>query len=225
MTARGWGFEVMGPQEVMVWAVPSLCGLLPACACPAPWRELMHCSKCLVASPNARDFAERDLWNMSSRLDHSGFAPENLITLPHFSVSSAISLPKSAGESASTSPPRSTMRAFIRGSARAALISLLSLSITSTGVFLGAPMPYHKLASKPGKNSATVGMSGSASERVAVVSDSARSLPALMYSIEEDRSGHWWTPQKCCWRTSAPRGSPNGRSWNIGPLDLIRLDV
>ena len=31
-------------------------------------------------------FAERDLWNMSSRLDHSGFAPANFTTLPHFSV-------------------------------------------------------------------------------------------------------------------------------------------
>src|SRR5262249_40093060 len=35
------------------------------------------------------------------------------------------------------------------------------------------------------KNSPTVGMSGSASERVAVVTASARSLPALMYSITE----------------------------------------
>src|SRR6516165_3040384 len=67
MTAWGWGFEVIGPQEVMVWAVPSLCGLLLACACPAPWRELMHCSKCLVASPNARDFAERALRNVWPR--------------------------------------------------------------------------------------------------------------------------------------------------------------
>src|SRR5262249_54906386 len=28
--------------------------------CPALWRELMHCT----ASPSARDFAERDLWNV-----------------------------------------------------------------------------------------------------------------------------------------------------------------
>jgi transposase len=32
-------------------------------------------------------------------------------------------------------------------SARPALISLLSLSMTSVGVFLGAPTPYHPLAS------------------------------------------------------------------------------
>ena len=61
------------------------------------------------------------------------------ITLPHFSVSSAIILPKSAGESASTSPPRSARRALILGSARPALISLLSFSTISAGVAFGAP--------------------------------------------------------------------------------------
>src|SRR5215475_2485822 len=79
--------------------------------------------------------------------DHSALMLVNFTTLPHFSVSSAISLPKSAGESASTSPPRSTMRAFIRGSARAALISLLSLSTISAGVAFGAPTPNQALAS------------------------------------------------------------------------------
>ena len=66
------------------------------------------------------------------------------ITLAHFSVSSAMSLPKSAGEPASTVPPRSASRALILGSARAALISLLSLSTISAGVFLGAPMPNQR---------------------------------------------------------------------------------
>jgi hypothetical protein len=42
-------------------------------------------------------FAEwGDLWNVGAR--HSGFAPESFTTFAHFSVSSAISLPKSAGE-------------------------------------------------------------------------------------------------------------------------------
>src|SRR5438445_11182459 len=45
------------------------------------------------------------------------------ITLPHFSVSSAMSLLKSAGEPVSGVPPRSASRALILGSARAALIS------------------------------------------------------------------------------------------------------
>ena len=75
------------------------------------------------------------------RTRHSGLMPANLITLPHFSVSSAMSLPKSAGEPASTVPPRSASRALILGSARPALISLLSLSTISAGVFLGAPTP------------------------------------------------------------------------------------
>jgi hypothetical protein len=39
--------------------------------------------------------------------------PANLITLAHFSVSSAMSLPKLAGESTSGGAPRSASRAFI----------------------------------------------------------------------------------------------------------------
>ncbi len=53
----------------------------------------------------------------------------------------------------------------------------------SAGVPFGAPTPYHWLASKPGRKSPTVGTSGNASERVAVVTASGRSLPPLMYSI------------------------------------------
>src|SRR5262245_23034129 len=68
------------------------------------------------------------------------------ITLPHFSVSSAMSFAKSAGEPGSASP-RSARRTFILGSARAALTSLLSCSTISAGVFLGTPTPYHDVAS------------------------------------------------------------------------------
>ena len=50
-----------------------------------------------------------------------------LFTLPHFSVSPAMRFPKSAGEPAIAMPPRSPNRAFILGSARPALISLLIL--------------------------------------------------------------------------------------------------
>src|SRR5262245_37621818 len=46
---------------------------------------------------------------------YSGLMFANFTTLPHFSVSSAMSLPKSAGESASTVPPKSAMRALITG--------------------------------------------------------------------------------------------------------------
>ena len=54
--------------------------------------------------------------------------PENLTTLPHFSVSSAISFPNSAGEPGRTVPPTSTSRALVLELAKAALISLLSVS-------------------------------------------------------------------------------------------------
>src|SRR5580704_3414947 len=74
--------------------------------------------------------------------DQSSLAPENLITLPHFSVSSTISSPKSAGEPASAVPPMSASHAFILESRRATLISLLSLSTISAGASLGIPTPY-----------------------------------------------------------------------------------
>src|SRR6516165_5897883 len=82
-----------------------------------------------------------------ARLHHSAFTPENLTTLAHFAVSSTMSLAKSAGEPASVMPPRSASRAFKLGSARQALISVLSLLTISVGVFLGAPRPNHALAS------------------------------------------------------------------------------
>ena len=81
------------------------------------------------------------------RADHSALMLAARITLPHFSVSSAISLAKSADEPGSTVAPRSASRALILGSARAALISLLSLSTIPVGVFLGAPTPYQEVAS------------------------------------------------------------------------------
>jgi hypothetical protein len=86
---------------------------------------------------------------MKSRVleSYSGLRPENLTTLAHFSVSSAMSLPNSTVDPASTVLPRSAIRAFILGSARAALISLLSLSTISAGVFFGTARPYHWLDS------------------------------------------------------------------------------
>src|SRR5262245_59451792 len=115
---------------------------------------------------------------------HSGLIWAARITLAHFCVSSARSLPNSAGVSASAVPPRSAKRALILGSARAVAISLLSLSTIAAGVCLGAPTPSQSPASKPGTNSLTVGTSGSACERVAAVTASARSFPVLMYSID-----------------------------------------
>src|SRR5262245_18234386 len=50
------------------------------------------------------------------RPDQSALMPRNFTTLLHFSVSSAMSLAKSGGESATTGPPRSPSRGFILGS-------------------------------------------------------------------------------------------------------------
>src|SRR5262249_52379965 len=79
-------------------------------------------------------FAERVLRNIGSGYQ-SALMLRARMTLPHFSVSSAMSLPKSAGETTSGVTPKTASRAFILGSARPALISLLSLSMISAGVF------------------------------------------------------------------------------------------
>ena len=67
--------------------------------------------------------------------------------LPHFSVSSAMSFPNAADVIDIGSTPKPASRAFMRGSAATALISVLSLSIVSAGVSFGAPTQYHWLAS------------------------------------------------------------------------------
>src|SRR5215472_5586481 len=69
-------------------------------------------------------FAERALRNIRWRTRYSGLMLAARITLPHFSVSSAMNFPKSAGVIGIGVPARSSSRAFIFGSARAALISL-----------------------------------------------------------------------------------------------------
>src|SRR5262249_9508275 len=74
---------------------------------------------------------------------HSALMFAARITLPHFSVSSAINLTKSAGEPGSTVPPQAANRDFILGSARAALISAWSLSTISAGGVLWGPSPHH----------------------------------------------------------------------------------
>src|SRR5262249_62128607 len=59
--------------------------------------------------------AERALWNVG---DQSGLMFAARTTLPHFSVSSATRLPKSAGEPTSGGPPRSANPVLTFGSAR-----------------------------------------------------------------------------------------------------------
>ena len=75
--------------------------------------------------PGTRDFAERNVWNVD-RLAYSALRPANLTTLAHFSVSSAMSLAKSAGDLINISLPNSAIRALTAGSASTALTSRLS---------------------------------------------------------------------------------------------------
>src|SRR5438105_1356032 len=77
---------------------------------------------------------QRQLWNVRA---HSALMLAARASLPHFSVSSLMNLPNSAGELGSAVPPSSASRVFIPGSTRPALISLLSLLTISADVFLG----------------------------------------------------------------------------------------
>src|SRR5258706_13778793 len=71
------------------------------------------------------------------------------MTLPHFSVSSTMSFPNAADVIDIGSTPKPASRAFMRGSAATALISLLSFSITSAGVSFGAdPIPLGRLVAR-----------------------------------------------------------------------------
>src|SRR5262249_48866376 len=84
---------------------------------------------------------------LTTRLRHSAFAPENLTTLAHLAISSAMRLSKSPAEPAIATPPRSVSLAFNLGSARQALISVFSLATIAAGGLLGAPTPNQALAS------------------------------------------------------------------------------
>src|SRR6266545_4008295 len=99
-------------------------------------RNKKHLYSIVVGAAERPRFRLTAGYGISVRLpDHSGLMPADLITLAHLSVSSAMSWPKSAGEPASTVPPKSASRALILESAKPALISLLSLSTISAGVF------------------------------------------------------------------------------------------
>jgi hypothetical protein len=114
--------------------------------------EKLNCAYCSYANgliAYVREIASRteQYWcRKGNAQDHSDFMPANLTTLPNLSVSAVMCLPNSAGEVAKTVPPKSARRALILGSARPALISLLSLLMISTGVPFGNPMPVHPLA-------------------------------------------------------------------------------
>src|SRR5215468_4963540 len=102
----------------------------------------------LIRSPRRPLFAELEVMEYAprARRPHYGLMLAAKITLPHFMVSSAISLAKSAGEPGSTDAPRLASRAWRLASARLALTCVFNLLMISAGVFLGAPMPYQLLA-------------------------------------------------------------------------------
>src|SRR5262249_16028340 len=78
---------------------------------------------------------------------HSGLMPADFTTLPHFSISLATNLLKSAVGPAITVPPRLASCALILGSAMPALISLFSVAMIAAGVWRGAARPFQALAS------------------------------------------------------------------------------
>src|SRR6516164_5741485 len=118
----------------------------PFCVCTMATSNVTPCDPLAQhASCRPRDGSQRT--ELSATVDQSSLAPDNFTTFPHFSVSSTMSLPKSLGEPVRAIPPRSASCAFILGSATPASISLLSLSMISTGVLLGAPTPNQPLAS------------------------------------------------------------------------------
>ena len=102
--------------------------------------------------------------------------------MPFHCVYSFLSkVPSCAGDMASGSAPWAWMAAFMSAVASSLLISALTVVTTAAGVPAGANTPYQVLTSKSLKpDSATVGTSGSDELRLAEVTASGRSLPALI---------------------------------------------
>jgi hypothetical protein len=65
--------------------------------------------------------------------------------VPHFSVSTTMIFSYSAGVDGTVSLPKAANCGLSFASSRPELISLLSLSMISVGVALGAPMPFQPL--------------------------------------------------------------------------------
>src|SRR5262245_46109143 len=113
-----------------------------ACRVRATSRHMHAANSTAIRLPR-RHSRNETLWNIGwGQPRQSALRLAARITLPHFSVWSAMNFPNSADVINTGSTPRPASRAFMRGSTATALISLLSLSITSAGVSFGAPSPY-----------------------------------------------------------------------------------
>src|SRR6218665_456646 len=94
--------------------------------------------------------------------------------------------PKASGVFHAAAKPWASNLSFTSGSASAFFSSALRRAITSGGVPAGASRPFRAIAPEPGRpDSATVGSSGAAPERLALVTASALSLPAFTCGMAE----------------------------------------
>ena len=131
----------------------------------------------------------KNLFDQSSSMHQSIFAPESLTTLDHLRTSPSISLANSAGACPPGSAPKVFQIAASSEPASALATSCCKRETVSGEVPAGAQMPYHVPASKPGTpTSASVGTLGSAKERLAVVTASGSNLPVLYEELKfQDR--------------------------------------
>ena len=88
---------------------------------------------------------------------------------------------------AAGSQPSEARRAFTSASPRAWFTAALMRSTAALGVPVGASTPNQATVSKPGSDSASAGTSGRLAWRVAVVTASARTLPALICADQGGR--------------------------------------
>ena len=106
----------------------------------------------------------------------------------HCAYSALSRVENCSGVMARGSAPWAWMAAFTSAVSRSLLTSALRVLTTAAGVPAGAKTPYQVLTSKPLKpDSATVGTSGSEELRLAEVTASGRSLPALIWPMAEGR--------------------------------------
>ena len=123
---------------------------------------------------------------MLDRRDHSALMLAARITLPHFSVSSAM-LPKSAGEPGSAMRPNSANRALILGSAQSLVDLSIELLDHLDGCVSGrSDAPTRCLPRSLARIHPRSGYPAGPESASQFVTASGRSLPALIYSIDSD---------------------------------------